>query len=110
MRGSRGREQGVRTLPENYKNAGFLSNAGPDPLKITKLPSEHSMLGHHRPACKTLFKWHFAGGPMMVRLWRYNVFGLTLLSSTKKNDVKVGPTLCGPAYDSMQPNMNLLLP
>ena len=26
---------------------GFLSNAGPQPLKTTKLPSQHSMLGHH---------------------------------------------------------------
>ena len=33
---------GVET-PENYKNIGFLSNTGPDPLKITKLPSHHSM-------------------------------------------------------------------
>ena len=28
---------------ENHKNKGFLSNAGPDPLKVTKLPSQHSM-------------------------------------------------------------------
>ena len=34
---------------ENYKNIGFLRNTGPDPLKITKLPIQHSMLGHHRP-------------------------------------------------------------
>ena len=32
------------------KNIRFLSNSGPDPLKITKLPIQHSMLGHHRPA------------------------------------------------------------
>ena len=31
---------------ENYKNIGFLSNTGPDPLKITKLPIQHSLLGH----------------------------------------------------------------
>ena len=49
------------------KNIGFLSNIGPDPLKIIKLPSQHSMLGHHRPACETPFKWRFAGGPLMVR-------------------------------------------
>ena len=29
------------------KNIRFLSNTGPDPLKITKLPSQHSMLGNH---------------------------------------------------------------
>ena len=31
---------------KNYKNIGFLSNTGPDPLKIIKLPSQHLMLGH----------------------------------------------------------------
>ena len=38
------------------KNIGFLSNTGPDPLKITKLPVQHSMLGHHRSASETPFK------------------------------------------------------
>ena len=52
---------------ENYKNIGFLSNTGPDPLKITKLSSQHSMFGHHRPASETPFKWHFAGGQLMAR-------------------------------------------
>ena len=48
------RGQGVQTLtPEkNHKNIGFLSKAGP--LKITKLPSLHSMLGHYQRANKTL--------------------------------------------------------
>ena len=41
---------------ENYKNIGFLSNTGPDPLKITKLPIQHSIFGHHRPASKVPFK------------------------------------------------------
>ena len=53
---------------KNHKNIGFLSNTGPDHLKITKLPSQHSMLGHHRNASETPFKWCFAGGPMMARL------------------------------------------
>ena len=35
---------------KNYRNTGFYSNAGPDPLKITRLPSRDSMLGHHRHA------------------------------------------------------------
>ena len=49
--------------PLNYhKNIGFLSNTGPDPLKITKLPS-HSPV----PVSKRPFQWHFAGGPMMAR-------------------------------------------
>ena len=32
---------------ENHIAIGFLSNTGPDPLKITKVTSQHSMLGHH---------------------------------------------------------------
>ena len=35
--------------PENLKNIGFLSNTGSDPLKITKLLIQHSMLCHHPP-------------------------------------------------------------
>ena len=45
--------------PENHKNIGFPSNIDPDPLKITKLPSQHSMVGHYR-------QWRFADGPMVV--------------------------------------------
>ena len=52
-RGDRG--SGPHPL-ENYKNLGFLSNTGPEPLKITKLPFQLSMLGHHRPASETPFK------------------------------------------------------
>ena len=29
------------------------------------------MLGNYRPASETPFKWRFAGGPMMARLWWY---------------------------------------
>ena len=50
--------------PRNHKNIGFHGNAGSDPLKITKLSSQHAMLGHHRLAGE----WRFAGGPMMARL------------------------------------------
>ena len=53
---------------KNHKNIGFLSNTGLDLLNITKLPIQHSMLGHHRHASETTFKWRFAGGPMMARL------------------------------------------
>ena len=52
---------------ENYKNIGFLSNTGPDPLKFTKLPIQNSMLGHHRSASETPFKKRLAGGPLMAR-------------------------------------------
>ena len=55
--------------PEYHKSIGFLSNTDPDPLKITKLPSQHSILGHQRPTSKTPFKWRFAGGPLMAFCW-----------------------------------------
>ena len=35
---------------------GFLINTGPDPLENHKLPSQHSMLGHHWPASKAPLK------------------------------------------------------
>ena len=57
QRGDRGKLQ----------NIGSLSNTGPDLLKYTQLPSQHSMLGHHRPASETPFKWRFAGLPLMAR-------------------------------------------
>ena len=40
---------------KNHKNIEFLSNR-PDPLKFSKLPSQHSTLGHHRHASETPFK------------------------------------------------------
>ena len=55
MRGSRGGTGGPDPL-KNHKNIEFLSNTGPDPLKFLKLPSQHSMLGHHRHASETPFK------------------------------------------------------
>ena len=39
------------------KNIGFLSNTGPDPIEITKIPNQHSMLDH----C-----WRVDGGPIIV--------------------------------------------
>ena len=83
--------QGVRTPTEKSQKYGVFSNTGQDPLKTTKLPSQHSMLGHHRPTSEatfkmgqqrptsetpfhnrstseTPFKWRFVGGPMMARL------------------------------------------
>ena len=67
---SRGGDRGSRHPPpplENYKNIGFLSNTGAAPLKIIKLPIQHSLLGHHRPASETPFKWRFPGGLLMTR-------------------------------------------
>ena len=72
MRGSRGvggGGQGVWIPLKNHKNIGFPSNTGPDPLKLQSYQASHSMMGHHRHARETPFKWcivkwHFAGGPM----------------------------------------------
>ena len=65
----RGGGAGGPTPPlENHKNIGLLSKTGPDSLKITKLPSQHSLLGHLRHASETPFKRRFAGGPIMAHL------------------------------------------
>ena len=68
--GGGGGGMGYRPTPplKNHKNKGFLSDTGLDPLKSTKLPSQHSMLGHHQHARETPFKWRLAGGLMMARL------------------------------------------
>ena len=57
---------GVTTPLKNHKAIGFPINFSPDTLKITKLPGQHSMLGHHRPASEAPFQWHFAGGQMIA--------------------------------------------
>ena len=68
-RGGGGQDRGPDPLPlKNHKNIGFLGNTGLDPLKFTKLPSQHSMLGHHRHTSETPFQWRCAGGPIMARL------------------------------------------
>ena len=70
MGGSRrGFGRGSGTPPmKNHKIIRFLCNTGPDSLKITKLPSQHSMVGHPRPARETPIKRRFAGEPMMTHL------------------------------------------
>ena len=55
-------------LQKNHKNIGFLRNTGPDPLKNHKATEPDSILGRHRHASETPFKWRFAGGPIMARL------------------------------------------
>ena len=50
--------------PENRKNKEYLSNTGPDALKFSKLPSQHSTLGHHRHPSETPFKWRADDGPI----------------------------------------------
>ena len=57
---------------KNHKNIGFPSNIDLDPIKTTKLPSQHSMVGQYRHASETPLKWGFAGGPMMSHfLWQF---------------------------------------
>ena len=81
IRGSRG-GQGGRTLrhppPKNHTTIGIPSNIGPDPLKITKLPSQHSMLCHHRHASETP-----CNGPLKV------VLRSSLPSQQLKNTLKL---------------------
>ena len=64
---SRDGDTGVLIPLKNHINIGFLSNTGSDPQK-KKLPSQHSILSHHRHTSETPFKWRSADGPMMARL------------------------------------------
>ena len=82
MRRSRGGGAGGLNPLKNHKHIGFLSNTGSEPLKIRKLPNQHSMLDNHQPASKTP-----SNGPLLV------VFGSSLPSSTKKSclSCRVGP-------------------
>ena len=70
-----GGDRGPGPPLENYKNIGFLSIIDRNPLKITKLPIQHSMLGHHRHASETPFPWQAVADPLLV------VFGSFLPSS-----------------------------
>ena len=75
MCGSRG--TGDPDPPLQYhKNIGFLSNIDPDPLKIAKLPSQHSMVGHYRHASEMPLEWRFDGVPIMSHFFS----GILILS------------------------------
>ena len=59
----------------------FSSNTGPDPLKITKLPSQHSKLGHHWHSSETPLN----GGPIMtLLLWHLDPSSLHQLKQKRK--------------------------
>ena len=64
------RGAGGPDLPSKItKKYSFFSNTGPDPLKIVKLPSQLSILGHNRHASETQF-WALLGPPakrLMIR-------------------------------------------
>ena len=75
---------GPRPL-KNHKYIKFRSNNSPDPLKIKKLPCQHSMLRHHRPASETLFN---DDSPLLV------LFRSTLPPFPHgKNVIRVAPPL-----------------
>ena len=93
-RGGGGWGTGGPDPPENHKKLRFLSNTGLlDPLEITKLPSHHSMLGHHQHTSKTPSKWCFAGGPMMAAYSGIWIFPPLKLKKQQKKTVTAGPTL-----------------
>ena len=71
MGGSSGGTGGLDPTPlKIHKNIGLRSILFWIPRKITKLPSQHSMLDHYRHATETPFKWRFASGPMIARFKR----------------------------------------
>ena len=86
--------QRVRTPVKNYNNIVNLAILVRIPLKITKLPSQHSILGHRQHASKMPLKWRFAGGPMKAPFQWY--LGTP---SPHNKVVKVGP-LCQNFLDS----------
>ena len=93
MRGSRGWGQWVWTSPHQTKsqNVGFPSHTGPDTLKITKLPSQHSMLANHRHASETPFQWRFTGRAMMTAY--SDIWIIPLLHHQLKERCQMGPPL-----------------
>ena len=60
------RAGGGPELPEKSQILGSLAILVQIPWEIAKLPSQHSMLGHHRSTSETPFKWRFDSGPMMA--------------------------------------------
>ena len=96
MGGSREGDGGPDTPPppplKNHKNIGFPTKCDPDPLKITKLSSQHSMVSNYRRASETPFQWRFASGLIMAHLYS-GIWILSPIINLKKNVVKVGPPL-----------------
>ena len=86
-----GEDSGFGPPPQkNHKAKGFLSNTCPDLLKIAKLPSQHSMLGHRQPGIEMPCNSRFAGVPMMAYFQWY----LDPLSPHQQiNVARVGPPL-----------------
>ena len=92
VRGDRGPEPPPPPPLKNYKNIPFLSNTGTDSLKIKKLPSQHSSLGHIDPAVKRhlkAFRWRAGDGLLIVVFGSSPLISYTHKKNTKK--AKVGP-------------------
>ena len=79
MRRSRGGTGGPDPPGKSQKYWVFLAILVRIPWKMTKLSSQHSLSGYHRPASKMPFRWWANDGPLLV-LYRSSV----LPSSTKK--------------------------
>ena len=75
---------------ENHKNIGFPSIIVLDPLKITKLLKEHSIVDHYRHASETVFRWRAYDGPLLAA---FPSSHHPITKITKKNVVSVGPPL-----------------
>ena len=100
MGGSRG-GTGVPDPPpplKIHKNIGFLNKTATDPLKVTKLPSKHSMIGHHRPAKRHLNGASLAGGE-----WSTYMDPTSPPPSTKKSSLKLDPL----SHNFLDPRMNI---
>ena len=91
-----GRGRGPTPLPPPRnitKLKGSLAILVRNPWKITKLPGQHSMFGHHRPAC----------GSMIARIW----CNLDPLSSPNK--LKTNKTLSNwDPTDKVDPSMKVI--
>ena len=84
MGGSRGKK-GVRNPLKAHEKLGFLSKAGPDPLKSRKATKPEFNARPSLGASETPFKWRFTGEPMMGRFKWY----LEHLSSHQKKVSKL---------------------
>ena len=86
-----GGDRGSGPPLENHKNIDFFSNAGPDPLKIVKLPSQFKFWA----IIGTPGKRHLNGVSLVDRRWPANS-GIWIIPppiKLKKKVVKVGPPL-----------------
>ena len=62
-------------------------------FRTSEKPSQHSMLGHHRPASETPFKLSFTGGQMMTHFQWY-MDPLSLIIWREKTLSEVDPPPC----------------